>query len=68
MIKILLDMNLIPLWIDVFEQNKIHCLHWMNIGKYTAKDEEIIKWAVENEYSIFTHDLDFGKILSLTNK
>ncbi len=30
--KILIDMNLSPQWVDVFTTAKIESIHWSNIG------------------------------------
>lgn len=32
----------------------------------SATDEEIMRWARENGYVVFTHDLNFGVILAAT--
>ncbi|GIK54692.1 MAG: hypothetical protein BroJett015_03550 [Chloroflexota bacterium] len=32
----------------------------------SATDEEIMRWARENGYVVFTHDLNFGAILAAT--
>jgi len=36
------------------------------VGDPGADDTEIIEYAREYEYIVFTHDLDFGMILALT--
>lgn len=64
--KILIDMNLSPDWTAVLEAENIEAVHWSSIGKPTAPDEEIMNYARENGYSVFTHDLDFGAMLALT--
>ncbi len=37
------------------------------IGKTDAPDQEIMRWAQQHDYVVFTHDLDFGTILAMTN-
>jgi predicted nuclease of predicted toxin-antitoxin system len=64
--KILIDMNLSPEWVPVLEAENIEAAHWSSIGKPDAPDEEIMRFARENGYAIFTHDLDFGTLLALT--
>jgi len=64
--KILIDMNLSPRWVNFFFDNDIEAIHWSSIGKFNASDEEIFSWARNNNHIIFTHDLDFGTILSNT--
>jgi predicted nuclease of predicted toxin-antitoxin system len=39
--KILVDMNLSPLWRETFEQEGIKALHWSEVGNPKAKDREI---------------------------
>ena len=64
--KILIDMNLSPDWTAVLEAENIEAVHWSSIGKPNAPDEEIMKYARENDFIVFTHDLDFGAMLALT--
>ena len=64
--KILIDMNLSPDWAAVLEAENIEAAHWSSIGKPDAPDEEIMRYARENGYVVFTHDLDFGATLALT--
>jgi predicted nuclease of predicted toxin-antitoxin system len=62
--KILIDMNLTPIWVTFFQENNINAVHWTEIGKVNASDKEIFDYAIENHYIIFTNDLDFGAILA----
>ncbi len=65
--KILIDMNLSPDWVSAFEAANIESVHWSTIGAPRAEDIEIVAYARANSYIVFTHDLDFGMILALTN-
>lgn len=62
--KILVDMNLSPDWVSVFQQEGFQAVHWSQIGNPKASDDEIMKWARKNNHVVFTHDLDFGTILA----
>jgi predicted nuclease of predicted toxin-antitoxin system len=64
--KILIDMNLSPDWVEAFATENIESVHWSTVGDPRAADTEIIEYAQTNEYIVFTHDLDFGTILALT--
>ena len=64
--KILIDMNLSPDWTVVLQAENIEAVHWSSVGKPNAPDEEIMNYARENDYAVFTHDLDFGTMLALT--
>jgi predicted nuclease of predicted toxin-antitoxin system len=64
--KILIDMNLSPDWVKVLESAGWESAHWSTVGDMRAPDEEIMSWARENGYIVFTHDLDFGFLLALT--
>ena len=61
--KILIDMNLSPRWVNYFINRGIEAIHWINIGSVNAPDTEIITYARIHDYVILTHDLDFGAIL-----
>lgn len=64
--KILIDMNLPPRWVQFFINAGIESVHWATVGAFNAKDSEIMAWARENDYVVFTHDLDFSALLAAT--
>ena len=64
--KILIDMNLTPEWVHVFNENDIEAAHWSMVGRPNATDQEIMDYALQNGFVVFTHDLDFGNILAAT--
>jgi len=64
--KILIDMNLSPDWVKVFERNELQALHWSTVGDPRAPDRVIMDWASAHGYLVFTHDLDFGTLLAVT--
>jgi len=64
--KILVDMNLSPEWVEVLTRHGLSAVHWSAVGDPRAEDPTLMQWARENEYVVFTHDLDFGTILALT--
>lgn len=64
--KILIDMCLPPAWASVLNSAGHEAKHWSDVGARNAQDIEILEWARQREYIIFTHDLDFGTLLALT--
>jgi predicted nuclease of predicted toxin-antitoxin system len=64
--KIVIDMNLSPDWVKVLENAGWEPVHWSTVGDMRATDDVIMSWARENGYVVFTHDLDFGVLLALT--
>lgn len=64
--KILIDMNLPPRWVQVFAAAGWEAVHWSEVGAPTSSDREIMSWAMENGYVVFTHDLDFSALLAAT--
>jgi len=64
--KILIDMNLSPEWVQVFKKDNIESIHWSNVGDPRATDREIMDWALTHNYVVFTNDLDFGSLLAAT--
>lgn len=64
--KILIDMNLSPDWTAAFAAENIESIHWQTIGDPRAEDTETMEYARANDYIVFTHDLDFGALLALT--
>ena len=67
-LRILIDMNLSIQWLLSFSKFGIEAIHWSAVGPSNATDEEITIWARKNQYIIFTHDLDFGTMLALTQE
>ncbi len=65
--KLVVDMNLSPEWAPILIKAGWETVHWSTIGNPRAEDSEIMKWALEHNHVVFTHDLDFGTLLALTN-
>ena len=64
--KILVDMNLSPEWVIGFIAAGWECLHWSKVGDPAAPDSELMTWAKDHGFAVFTHDLDFGALLAAT--
>ena len=64
--KIVIDMNLSPDWVKVLADAGWEAIHWSTVGDMRATDAVIMSWARTNGYVVFTHDLDFGILLALT--
>lgn len=64
--KLLVDVNLSPHWVDFLEREGWSTVHWSAVGDPHAEDSVILAWARSQGYLVFTHDLDFGTLLALT--
>ena len=64
--KVLVDMNLSPKWIELLSGAGFEAAHWSTLGAANASDTEIMRYAREHEYVVLTHDLDFGTIPAAT--
>ncbi len=62
--KLLLDMNISPRWVDFLQKYGICAVHWTALGAPDANDSQIMAFAREHDYIVFTHDLDFSAILA----
>ena len=62
--KLLIDMNLSPLWVEFFAASGFESIHWSKVGEPTVPDCVIMDYAAANGLVIFTHDLDFGALLA----
>lgn len=62
--KLLVDMNLSPRWIELLRSAGFEALHWSTIGVANAPDREIMAYALANGFVVLTHDLDFSAILA----
>jgi predicted nuclease of predicted toxin-antitoxin system len=63
-VKLLVDMNLSPSWVDRLTRHGFEAVHWSTIGAATAPDVEILTWANEHGFVVVTNDLDFSAILA----
>ena len=66
--KLLVDMNLSPAWIEFLAGEGFEAAHWSTIGASTASDGELMHWAAEHGYIVLTCDLDFAAILAATQR
>jgi predicted nuclease of predicted toxin-antitoxin system len=51
--KILVDMNLKPIWVRFLDERGFEAAHWSSLG---PADAEIMRYAEANGLVIFTHD------------
>jgi predicted nuclease of predicted toxin-antitoxin system len=65
-VKILIDMNLTPLWREPLEAAGHEAKHWSEVGEPSAADEILMEWSRANGFVVFTHDLDYGILLYTT--
>jgi predicted nuclease of predicted toxin-antitoxin system len=65
--RLLVDMNLTPRWIQVLEAAGYESAHWSTIGAHDAPDSVIMAHAAHHDCVVLTHDLDFGAILAATH-
>ena len=65
--KLLLDMNLSPEWVSTLDKHEWQAVHWSDVGDPRASDRDIMNWALERQFVVFTHDMDFGTMLALTH-
>jgi predicted nuclease of predicted toxin-antitoxin system len=64
--KLLVDMNLSPRWVETLAEAGIEAAHWSSLGAPDASDASILAFARDQGYVVLTHDLDFGAILAAT--
>jgi predicted nuclease of predicted toxin-antitoxin system len=66
MARLLVDMNLSIEWIPLLTTAGHEAVHWSEVGDPRAPDTALMRWALDNAYTVFTHDLDFGTMLALS--
>ena len=66
--KLLVDMNLSPRWVERLAGHGFEMVHWSTIGAATAPDVEILAWANEHGFVLVTNDLDFSAILAASDE
>jgi hypothetical protein len=53
-VKLLVDINLSPSWVDRLARHGFEAVHWSTIGAATAPDSEILMWANEHGFVVIT--------------
>jgi predicted nuclease of predicted toxin-antitoxin system len=66
-VKLLIDMNLSPRWVERLSTASLPAVHWSSVGRVDAPDAEIMAYAAEHGFVVLTHDLDFSTILAATH-
>jgi predicted nuclease of predicted toxin-antitoxin system len=64
--KVLVDMNLSPAWVVSLKQAGWEATHWSYLGNPSCTDAEIMRFAQDHDWVVFTNDLDFGALLAHT--
>jgi predicted nuclease of predicted toxin-antitoxin system len=50
--KILIDMNLSPTWIEFLVASGFEAAHWSQVGSGDAHDTEVMRWAAEHDHVV----------------
>jgi predicted nuclease of predicted toxin-antitoxin system len=66
--RLLIDMNLTPRWVQHLNEAGHEAVHWSNVGNPQASDREICAHARPRGLVILTNDLDFPQILAHTGQ
>ena len=66
--KLIVDMNLSPRWVELLNKARFDAAHWSTLGPTNATDVQIMSFAREHDYVVLTHDLDFSAILAATHE
>lgn len=64
--RLLIDMNLTPRWVQGLAEAGHDSVHWSDIGEPTAPDSEICEYARRHGFVVMTSDMDFPQILAHT--
>ena len=62
--KLLVDMNLSPSWVEALRAMGFEAVHWSSVGDPRASDRELLAYAEAGGLHRFHDDLDFGTILA----
>lgn len=64
--RLLIDMNLTPRWVQYLSSAGHDSAHWSGVGLPTATDSEICEYARKHRFIVVTSDMDFPQILAHT--
>ena len=57
-------MSLSPLWVSFLVEVGLEAVHWSAVGRADACDAEVLEFAAREKWVVFSHDLDFGAVLT----
>ena len=57
-------MNLSPDWCRLLGTQGWEAVHWSEVGSPTATDRDVMAYAAQGQYVVFSHDLDFSAVLA----
>jgi predicted nuclease of predicted toxin-antitoxin system len=63
-LRVLVDMNLSPAWVEALREMGFDAVHWSTVGDPRAPDRDLLAYAKAEGFVVFTNDLDFGAILA----
>jgi predicted nuclease of predicted toxin-antitoxin system len=66
--RLLIDMNLAPRWVQTFSTAGHEAIHWSEVGPIRASDSIICQYARDHGFVLITNDLDFPRILAHTSQ
>jgi predicted nuclease of predicted toxin-antitoxin system len=62
--KILIDMNLSPAWVEFLNGAGFEATHWTKLGAARIPDAPILGYAAKRDFVVLTQDLDVSAILA----
>jgi len=60
--KLLLDMNLSPLWVATIADAGFEVVHWLSVGAADPSGPKIMQYAERLGYTVCTQDFDFVRV------
>ncbi len=57
-------MSLSPQWVEFLGEVGFEAVHWSAVGRADACDADVLEFAAERGWVVFTHDLDFDALLA----
>ena len=66
--RIVVDMNLSPLWVNTLRSAGFEAVHWSDVGSPDSPDDAIVRYAEGNSSVVMTRDLDFGEHVATSGR
>ena len=62
--KLLVDMNLSPAWVESLQAQGYEAMHWTSMESPRSPDVELMRFALKRGWTVFTNDLEVDALLS----
>ena len=62
--KLLVDLNLSPAWVETLQADGHEVMHWSGMESPRSPDAELMRFALKRGWTVFTNDIEVDALLA----